>query len=77
MVDLRSALLDDQDSFAQFLTERMLIYALGRQLEYYDHRTVSQIVKAASEDGYQLSRLVAEVAKSDPFRLRRGKGSEK
>ena len=77
IVDLRSALLDDQDSFAQFLTERMLIYALGRQLEYYDHRTVSQIVKAASEDGYQLSRLVAEVAKSDPFRLRRGKGSEK
>ena len=51
----------------------MLTYAVGRGLEYYDKRPVDAIVKGLDQDDYKLSRLVLEIVKSDPFRMRRGK----
>ncbi len=49
----------------------MLAYALGRRLEFYDEPTVKKIVAAVAEDAYKSSRVVLEVAKSNPFRHRR------
>lgn len=69
--DLRSALRRRSDQFVQTLTERLLAYALGRTVEYYDMPSVRKIVREAGRDDYQFSSLVWAVVNSDPFQLRR------
>ncbi len=69
--DLKALLMLRKDDFVRCFVERMLTYALGRKLEYYDAATVKQIAKAVAEDGYKFSRVVVEVAKCYPFRNRR------
>jgi hypothetical protein len=73
--ELKQILLGKKDLFARTLAEKLLIYGVGRGLEYYDRRAVDQIVAAVSRDNYRFSTLVVEVIKSDPFRMRRGKDS--
>jgi hypothetical protein len=58
------------------LSEKLLIYALGRGLDYYDEPTLDHIQAALARDDYKFSTLLQEIVKSDPFRLRRGKGQE-
>ncbi len=70
--DLKKVLRDKKDLFARNLTEKMLIYALGRGLEHYDKPTVDAIVAALARNDYRFSSLVSEVARSFPFRMRRG-----
>ena len=73
IVDLKQILIDRKKQFAKCLTEKMLIYALGRGLEYYDKPTVDRIVTQLEANDYKVSVLITEIVKSDPFRLRRGK----
>jgi hypothetical protein len=68
---LKALLMERKDDFVRCFVERMLTYALGRKLEYYDAATVKQITKAVAKDGYKFSRVVVEVAKSYPFRHKR------
>jgi hypothetical protein len=77
VVELRAKLLEDKDAFTRFLAERMLTYALGRGVDYYDRRAIDQIVSDVAHDDYKFSRLVTEIATSDPFSLRRGKDESK
>jgi len=70
--DLKRILREKKELFARCLTEKMLIYALGRGVEYYDRPTVDRIVAALPRNDYRFSSLVIEIAKSDPFRFRRG-----
>jgi len=49
------------------LTRKMLAYALGRQLEYYDEAAVQKIVEAVEEDNWKMKTLVHEIVKSYPF----------
>ena len=72
IADLKQILKDRKHQFVRCLTEKMLTYALGRGLEYYDRATVDQIVAHLESEGYRSSVLIAEIVKSDPFRLRRG-----
>ncbi|MYB94728.1 DUF1592 domain-containing protein [Candidatus Poribacteria bacterium] len=72
IADLKQILKDRKQEFVRCLTEKMLIYALGRGLEYYDRPTVDRIVAQLEAEGYKSSVLVTEIVKSDPFRLRRG-----
>jgi hypothetical protein len=74
---LKSILKDKKRLFARCLTEKMLTYALGRGVEYYDRRAVTEICNALDKNDYKFSTLVIEIAKSDPFRLRRGKEQAK
>jgi hypothetical protein len=53
------------------VTSKMLSYALGRQLEYYDEPTVRRIVKAVESDDYRLQTLIHEVVQSYPFQYKR------
>ena len=69
---LKEILKDKKQEFVRCLTEKLLIYALGRGLEYYDRPTVDRIVAQLEAEGYRSSVLIAEIVKSDPFRLRRG-----
>ena len=63
------------DRFVATMTEKLLTYALGRGLEYYDAPAVRAIARAAARGDYRLSALVLGVTKSVPFRMRGRSGS--
>ncbi len=68
---LRAVLLSHPDQFARTVTEKMLTYALGRGLEYYDMPTVRTIVRDAARQNYRASSLVVGIVNSRPFQMRR------
>jgi hypothetical protein len=65
--DLRAALVSRFDVVATHLTERLLSYALGRRVEYYDMPAVRAIVREAKAHDYRLSSLILGVVKSAAF----------
>lgn len=68
---LRQALLDGhRDEYLQTVTEKLLMYALGRGLEYYDRPAVRAIVRQAARDNYRLSSLISAIVTSTPFQMR-------
>jgi hypothetical protein len=71
--ELKKIIQSKKELFARNLAEKMLTYGLGRGLEYYDRPTTQKIVAGLAADDYKFSRLVIEIAKSEPFRNRRGK----
>lgn len=71
--ELKQILKEKKDLVAACVTEKMLIYALGRGLEWYDRPTVESITKTLAEKDYRFHTLVTEIVKSLPFRYRRGK----
>jgi hypothetical protein len=71
IVGLREALLKHPDYFVGTLTEKLLTYALGRPLEYYDMPVVRGIVDGAARNDYRFSSLVMGIVKSEPFEMRR------
>jgi mono/diheme cytochrome c family protein len=68
-VDLRDALLAEPSQFVQTLTEKLMIYALGRSVDYYDMPAVRRIVRDARRDDYRFSAILAGIAQSEPFRF--------
>jgi mono/diheme cytochrome c family protein len=68
---LKDALLAQPDAFATTVTEKLLTYALGRGLEFYDAPTVRAILRDARSKDHRLSSLIAGVVKSAPFQMRR------
>jgi len=71
-VELKTILNQDRNGFAEGVTEKLLIYALGRGLERYDKPTVKQIVSRLAAGNYRFSTLVIEIASSVPFQMRKG-----
>lgn len=69
--DLKSILLAKREDFVRCLTEKMLTYALGRGIEYYDRPTIEKIVAALPGQEYKIQSLIREIVLSDPF-LKRG-----
>jgi hypothetical protein len=67
---LRAALLQS-DRFVATLTEKMMVYALGRGLEYYDAPAIRAILREAAQEEYRFSTLIAGIVQSPPFRMRR------
>jgi hypothetical protein len=67
-VELRQALLRRPERFVEALTEKLMMYALGRELQYYDMPQVRSIVRAAEQDDYRFSSIVAGIVASDAFR---------
>lgn len=65
--DLRSALLKHPEQFAQTLTEKLMTYALGRGIEYFDMPSVRKIVKDAKSDNYRFSSIVLGIVKAPAF----------
>jgi hypothetical protein len=68
-VELTAALLARSDQFVQALTEKLLMYALGRELEYHDMRQVRRIVRDAEQQNFSLTAIVAGIVASDAFRM--------
>jgi mono/diheme cytochrome c family protein len=73
-VALRKAILSHPDIFAATMTEKMLTYALGRGVDYYDMPVVRQIVRQMAKNDYHFSSLVLGIVNSAPFQMRVKKG---
>ena len=71
VVGLREALLKHPEYFVGTLTEKMLTYALGRPLEYYDMPVVRGIVAGAAHNDYRFSSLITGIVKSQPFEMKK------
>jgi cytochrome c5 len=69
-VTLRKMLLARSNVFVGVMTEKLLTYALGRGLEYYDMPAVRKIVADASNNDYRFSSLVMGVVSSPPFEMK-------
>ena len=69
-VELRQALLSQPEIFVGTMTEKLLIYALGRGLANYDMPTVRAIVRDASKQDYRFSSLILGIVRSTPFQMR-------
>ena len=74
--ELRKVLLSKSDLFRRCFAEKMLTFALGRGLEYYDKCAVDDIVRATQANRDSFSSLVLAIVNSDPFQKRKGKRSE-
>jgi hypothetical protein len=68
---LEQALLERPDLFAATLTEKLLTFALGRGVEYYDAPAVRRILRESQPGGYRFSSLILGIVKSAPFQMRR------
>ena len=68
--ELKVLLRQDRDVFARALTEKLLIYALGRGVERYDRPTVTEIVAKLPSQDYRFSTLVSGIVNSLPFQMR-------
>src|SRR5688572_17716243 len=71
-IELREALLERPDQFAQTLTEKLMTYGLGRALEHTDMPTVRRVVRDAAENDYRFSDLVWGIVNSTQFRMKGG-----
>ena len=73
--ELKNVLLTSKrDEFIRCLSEKMLTFALGRGIEYYDKPAIDRITRALAKNQFKFSALIAEVARSTPFQMRRGEG---
>ena len=68
---LRAFLVSQHRQFVGAMTEKLLAYALGRRLEYYDRPTVRGIVRDAAARDYRLSDIVLGIVRSPAFQMRR------
>src|SRR5262249_32105882 len=70
VVALRKALVRQPAIFVSTLTEKLLIFALGRGLGYYDMPTVRTIVRESEKQNYRFSSLILGIVRSTPFQMR-------
>ena len=70
-IGLRNALVQDPEVFATTVTKKLLTYALGRGVEYYDAPAVRRIVRSAEDQDYRWSALISGIVNSTPFQMRR------
>jgi hypothetical protein len=71
---LRGVLVAQRDQFVRTVTEKLLTYALGRGIEYYDWPAIRQITRDASADDYRWSSVILGIVNSLPFQMRRTGG---
>ena len=69
--ELKAIIAARKDELARNLTEKLLAYALCRQLDGFDHIIVDQMLKTIAADGYKMQTLISEIVTSYPFTNRR------
>ncbi len=70
---LRKMLVSRPEVFTGVMTEKLLTYALGRPVEYYDMPTVRRILQDASKDNYRFSAIILGIVNSTPFEKKEAK----
>jgi hypothetical protein len=76
VIGLRDALARRPERFVNTVTEKMMTYALGRGLEYYDMPAIRRVVKDAARSDYRMQTIVLGIVKSYPFLNRRAEPQE-
>jgi len=67
---LKKELLRQPNQFVHTVAEKLLMYAVGRNVQYYDSPSVRAILRESAANGHTLSSLVLGVVKSRPFQMR-------
>jgi hypothetical protein len=62
--------LEQKEQFVSTIAEKLLMYALGRNLQYYDQPWIRQIVLESAASNYTFAALVSSVVESVPFEFR-------
>jgi len=70
LAGLRAALLEEPNQFPRTVTEKLMTYALGRRLEYYDQPAVRKIVHDAAASQYRWSAIILGIVESPEFQMR-------
>jgi hypothetical protein len=70
LAGLRSTLLARPDAFVHTVTEKLMTYALGRRVEYYDQAAIRRIVHEAASQDYRWSSVIVGIVKSPGFIMR-------
>lgn len=68
-VELRNYIASRPDQFPLTITKRLMMYALNREVEYYDMPQIRKIVKDAAEHNYTFASIIAGIVSSDAFRM--------
>ncbi len=74
--ELREALLQYSPQFVRTLTEKLMTYALGRGVEYFDMPVIRSIVREAEDNDNRFSSILLGIVKSAPFQMRTKVGAE-
>jgi hypothetical protein len=69
--ELKAIIAGRETDLTRNLTEKLLAFALGRQLDGYDHIIVDQMLKTIANDGHKIQTLITEIVTSYPFLNRR------
>jgi hypothetical protein len=70
--EMKTILAGNRDAFAECLTEKLMIYALGRGLEGFDRVATKKIVARLQKNDYRFSSLISGIVESVPFQMGRG-----
>ena len=73
--ELRAVLAKNQEQFVTVVAEKLLVYALGRGLEYQDAPAIRQMVRRSEQTNYSFDSLVLGLVKSTPFTMKRSSSS--
>ena len=68
---MRAALVAEPEQFVTTVTEKLMTYALGRGVDYYDMPSLRRIVRGAAADDYRFQSIILGIVTSDPFLMRR------
>ena len=69
--ELRKVLLAHPEQFVTTVTEKLMTYAMGRGVEYYDQPAIRKILRESSPSNYRWSSIVTGIVNSTPFQMRR------
>jgi hypothetical protein len=69
-VALRRALLERPEAFVNTFTEKLMTYALGRGIDYYDMTSLRAVVRQAAASDYRMSALILGIVRSAPFQMK-------
>ena len=70
MAGLKAALLSHPEEFVSTITEKLMMYGIGRNVQYYDRPAIRTIIKQAARNNYTFASLVLGVVESAPFQMR-------
>jgi mono/diheme cytochrome c family protein len=70
---LRRALMEQKEQFVKTVTGKLLTYAVGREMQYFDAPAIRSIVRTARADDYRWSSTILAIVKSTPFQMRRSR----
>jgi hypothetical protein len=68
---LRQVFMGRPEQFVEALSEKLLTYAVGRGMDYYDRPALRAIAQEAARDNYRWSSIILGIVRSTPFQMRK------